>query len=90
MPDLKITVTIDETDQLVLKNELIDIDEWVQKAVIGKKSKCWIRFQQTWIDNLMNDVSYTSKIPSNKDDFVALVTNRENYKDRAARDAEKD
>ena len=35
----------------------------------------------------MNDESFTGQIPSNKSDFVALVTSRADYKDRAARDA---
>ena len=36
MADLTITVTIDDTDQLLLNNDLLDIDEWVQGAVTGK------------------------------------------------------
>ena len=34
----------------------------------------------------MNDESFTDAIPSNKTDFVALVTAREDYKNRKARD----
>jgi hypothetical protein len=34
----------------------------------------------------MNDESFTDSIPSNKADFVTLVTSREDYKDRKARD----
>ena len=39
MADLTITVVINETDQKCLKNDLLDIDDWVQKAVEGKKKK---------------------------------------------------
>jgi len=88
MADLTITVTVDDTDQLVLKNDLLNIKEWVQNAVSGKQSNCWKRMQREWTDKLMNDVSYTDPIPSNKNDFVTLVTSRADYKDRAARDAE--
>ena len=88
MADLTITVTVDDTDQLVLKNDLLDIDEWVQNAVTGKQNNCWKRFQSEWTTKLMNDESYTDKIPSNKTDFVALVTSRDDYKNRAERDAE--
>jgi hypothetical protein len=34
----------------------------------------------------MNDESFTDSIPSNKADFVTLVTARSDYKDRKARD----
>ena len=89
MADLMITVTVDDTDQNILKDNLSDIDSWVQDAVLGKTNKCWKRMQSEWTTKLMNDESYTDPIPSNKDDFVALVTSRSDYKDRTARDAER-
>jgi len=88
MADITITVTIDDTDQKCMKNDLLDLDTWVQDAVTGKKSNCWKRFQREWTTKLMNDESYTDAIPSNKTDFVNLVTARPDYKDRATRDAE--
>jgi hypothetical protein len=88
MADLTITVTINETDQKCLKNDLLDIDDWVQKAVEGKINNCWKRFQRDWTTKLMNDDSFTDPIPSNKTDFCELVMARSDYKDRATRDAE--
>jgi len=88
MSDLIITVTIDDTDQKCMKNDLLDLDDWVQKAVDGKKSNCWKRFQREWTVKLMEDESFNDPIPSNKIDFVNLVTARPDYKDRATRDAE--
>ena len=71
-----------------MKNDLLDLDQWVQDAVTGKKSNCWKRFQHEWTNKLMNDETFTDPIPSNKTDFVNLVTARPDYKDRATRDAE--
>jgi len=88
MADLTITVTINETDQKCLKNDLLDIDDWVQKAVEGKINNCWKRFQREWTTKLMEDESFTDAIPSSKSAFVNLVTARSDYKDRATRDAE--
>ena len=88
MAKLTITIEIDDTDQLVLKNDLLDIDAWVQAAMTGKINNCWKRMQSEWTTKLMNDESFTDSIPSNKADFVTLVTGRSDYKDRAARDAE--
>ena len=86
MAKLTITIEIDDTDQLVLKNDLLDIDAWVQDAMTGKINNCWKRMQTEWTDKLMNDESFTDSIPSNKADFVKLVTSRSDYKDRKARD----
>ena len=88
MADLTITVTIDDIDQKCMKNDLLDINQWVQDAVLGKKNNCWKRFQQEWTTKLMNDSSFNDPIPSNKTDFVNLVLARDDYKDRATRDAE--
>jgi len=82
-----ITITIDDTDEKVLKNDLLDINDWCQSAINGKKNNCWKRMQSEWTTKLMNDDSFTDPIPSNKSDFVALVTARDDYQTRAERDA---
>ena len=86
MAELTITVKVSDTDQTVLKNDLSDIDAWVQDAMTGKINNCWKRMQREWTDKLMNDSSFTDSIPSNKADFVKLITARSDYKDRKARD----
>ena len=88
MAELTITVKVSDTDQTVLKNDLLDIDAWVQEAMTGKINNCWKRMQREWTDKLMNDESFTDSIPSNKADFVTLITSRSDYKDRKARDEE--
>jgi hypothetical protein len=88
MATLTITIEVNDTDQLVLKNDLTDIDAWAQAAMTGKINNCWKRMQSEWTTKLMNDESFTDSIPSNKADFVTLVTGRSDYKDRTARDAE--
>ena len=82
-----ITITVDDTDEKVLLNDLLDIQEWAQGAVDGKVNNCWKRMQQNWTQQLMNDDSFTDPIPSNKDDFVTLVTSRDDYQTRSERDA---
>ena len=88
MADLTITVVINDTDQKCMQNDLLDLDKWVQDAVDGKNNNCWKRFRQEWTTKLMDDETFTDPIPSNKTDFVNLVTARADYKDRATRDAE--
>ena len=86
MAKLTLTVEIDDTQQTILKNDLLDINTWVQDAMKGKINNAWKRMQSEWTTKLMNDSSFTDPIPSNQADFVTLVTSRSDYKDRAARD----
>jgi|TARA_R100001460_G_C3492156_1_gene169481 hypothetical protein len=86
MAKLTITIEIEDTDQTILKNDLLDIDAWAQEAITGKINNCWKRMQSEWTQKLMNDESFTDSIPSNKADFVTLVTSREDYKNREERD----
>ena len=59
-----ITVEINSTDETVLKNDIANIDTWVQDAVTGKINNCWKRMQKEWTDKLMNDDTFTDPIPS--------------------------
>ena len=88
MATLNIKIEVNETDQKVLKNDLLDIDQWCQDAIAGKINNCWKRMQSEWTTKLMNDDSFTDPIPSNKTDFVNLITARSDYKTRAEREQE--
>ena len=85
---ITITVSISDTDEKVMKNDLLDLNQWVQDAVTGKKNNCWKRFQQEWTTKLMNDANFTDPIESDKDKFVAQVLAHADYKDRATKEAE--
>ena len=88
MATITLTVTVTDTEQAVMLNDLLSINDWVQDAVTGKKNNCWKRMQTEWTTKLMNDASFTDSIPSNQADFVTLVTARDDYKTRTERDAE--
>ena len=87
MATITLTVDVTDTEQAILLNDLLSIDDWLQGAMTGKKNNCWKRMQQEWTTKLMNDDSFTDSIPSNQAEFVALVTAREDYKTRTERDA---
>ena len=86
------TVSLTDLQQTILSNDLYNdtdnagLDLWIQNAVDGKLNNCWKRFQREWTTKLMDDESFTDSIPSNQADFVALVTARDDYKNRKARD----
>ncbi len=87
MATITLTVEVTDTEQAILLNDLLDINDWLQGAFNGKKNNCWKRMQQEWTTKLMNDDSFTDPIPSNQADFVALITARDDYKTRTERDA---
>ena len=87
------TITLSDEEQKILSDSLYNdtsnnngLDAWIQAAVDGKINNCWKRMQQEWTTKLMNDSSFTDPIPSNRTDFVALVTARSDYKTRKQRD----
>ena len=86
MATITLTVEVTDTEQAILHNDLLSINDWLQAAMLGKKNNCWKRMQSEWTTKLMNDDSFTDAIPSNQADFVALVIARSDYKNRKARD----
>ena len=87
MATITLTVNVTDTEQAILLNDLLNINDWLQAAMIGKKANSWKRMQQEWTTKLMNDSDFTDSIPSNQADFVALVIARSDYKTRTERDA---
>ena len=79
--------TLSSTEEAVLKNDLLDVQDWVDKAVDGKVNNCKKRMLREWMPKLYADDSVSS-IPASEDEIVAMVVARDDYKDRAARDAE--
>ena len=88
MATITLTVTCTDTEQAILLNDLLSINDWLQAAMNGKKNNCWKRMQNEWVTKLMNDSDFTDAIPSSQADFVALVIARSDYKTRTERDAE--
>ena len=86
MADLKVEITINDTMQAIMNNDLVSISDWITAAVAGKQNNCWKRFREAWTTKLMDDDSFTDPIPSSQEAFVALVTSREDYKNRKERD----
>ena len=89
MANLKITITINDTDQKILLNDLADIDDWCQNAIIGKISYCWNLMQKQWTSKLLDDDSFIDPIPSNKKDFINLITARSDYTTQKQRDKQR-
>ena len=88
-----ITINVSDVDEKLLydilrKDEsgVEGIQDWTNKAVTGRINHAWTEFKNHWVNVLMNDSSFTGAIPSNKTEFVNLVTARSDYKDRDKRE----
>ena len=83
---LTVTVNISDADEKAMLNDLLDIDDWVQKAVIGKINNCKKRMAQSATAILKADGSVET-MPATDDGLVAALLARDDYKNRAERDA---
>ena len=78
--------TLTSTEETVLLNDLLDIQDWVDAAITGKINNCRKRMLLEWNPILTADPDVES-IPANDDDLIALIVARDDYKTRAERDA---
>ena len=83
---LNVSGSISDTDEKLLLNDLLGIQDWVDGALTGKINNCWKKFQTEWTTKLLNDETVTA-ISASRSDFVEQVTNRTEYKTRTQRDA---
>jgi len=84
---LTIIVNISDAEEACLKNDLLDINDWIQKAVIGKINNCRKRLIKEWQPKLFADPNVTS-IPGDEVGFVDMVFTHPDYKDRVTREEE--
>ena len=83
---LTITVEINDHDEKVLLNDLLDINTWVQGAVTGKINNCGKRMAAQATAVLKSDASVET-MPATDQGLQEALLARDDYKDRAARDA---
>ena len=83
---LTITVNISDHDEKVLLNDLLDINTWVQGAVTGKINNCGKRMAQEATTVLKSDPSVET-MPATDQGLQEALLARDDYQDRAARDA---
>jgi len=78
--------TLTTTEESVLKNDLLDVQDWVDKAIDGKVNNCKKRMLAEWMPKLYADES-VNQIPASEDEIVAMIVTRDDYQSREDRDA---
>jgi len=82
-----IQISIEDLDEKVLKHELLDVQDWVQKAVEGKINSVKTRLLKEAQEQLFKDPEVES-MPASESGCLELYFSRSYYKDRAARESE--
>ena len=77
--------TLSSTEEAVLKNDLLNVEVWVNGAIDGKVNNCKKRMIAEWLPKLYADESVT-QIPANEDEMIALVVARADYSNRVERE----
>lgn len=80
-------IEVSDLDVMILKNDLLDVEQWARDAVMGKIANCKKRMDAIWRPVLDADPEVKS-IPASLEDRIALIVARSDYKDRAQRDEE--
>jgi len=85
---MSVTVTVEISDHngKILLNDILDIDDWVQKAVVGKINSCGKRMANEATAVLKSDASVET-MPATDLGLQQALLARDDYKNRAERDA---
>jgi hypothetical protein len=81
-----VTVNISDADEKAMLNDLLGIDDWVQAAVVGKINNCKKRMANQATAVLKADDSVET-MPATDDGLITALLARDDYKNRAERDA---
>ena len=80
------TVEISDHNEKVLLNDLLNVDDWIQKAVIGKLNNCGKRMANEAAAVLKADESVEA-MPATDEGLQKALLARVGYKNRAERAA---
>ena len=81
-----VTVEINDHNEKLLLNDLLDIDDWVQKAVVGKINSCGKRMAIEATTVLKADAA-VENMPATDEGLQKALLARDDYKTRTERDA---
>ena len=73
--------TLTTLEQSVLKNDLLDVQDWVTKAIDGKVNNCKKRMIAECTPKLNADESVES-IPANEEKLIEVIVKRNDYLNR--------
>jgi hypothetical protein len=82
---LSITINLTDAEENVLKNDLLDVESWIQTAVTNKLASAKKRMVREWFQRLKDDPAVTT-VPADDDEIVDVILARPDYEDRVTRE----
>ena len=79
--------TLTTVEEQALSDRLLDIQDWLDKAIEGQINSCKKLMIRQWYPILLADPAVTS-LPATEEELIALIVARDDYKSRTERDAE--
>lgn len=86
---MNITVQISEDEYKAIADHVINVEEWLQIAILEKAANCINRIIPRETERLINDPN-VDKIPATKEALLFSFFNQPDYKKRAEREEERD
>ena len=78
-------IEISDIDVKCLENDLLDIEDWILKAIEGKINNCKKRLIKSGTEMLLKDLNI-SAIPAKEDEFIKNITSHPKYINRKEKD----
>ena len=85
MKVLRNGIEISDSDMLCLRNDLLNIEDWIQEAIKGKIANCKKRLITEWHPRLIAEPVVRS-IPGDETALVTFITERPDYQNRYQRE----
>lgn len=82
---MQITIIISIENENILKNDLLDIEDWINQAAAGKINNSKKRMLKEWLPRLKERYE---TLPTDDSALIAKILAEPDYKDRITRDAE--
>ena len=79
-------INVSELEKKILENDLLDVQDWIEKAVLGKINGCKKRIVRSHTQALLDDPEVSS-IPATEDAICENLFNSAGYKNRAEKEA---
>jgi len=83
---IEYTRIITDEEQKILENDLLDIKDWIDKAIEGKLNNCFKRAAKQYDDLAVKEA--LEMVPSSPKKKVEELFKHPNYKNRKVKDQE--
>ena len=85
MKVLRNGIDLSDADIKALQNDILNIEDWINGAIVGKINACKKRLLDTWTPKLLADPEVHT-IPGDEASLINLITHHPDYLSRSDRE----